>query len=646
MRDQLYKKANGYRQKDKSLEVDFPDLAEPENLNMPLGLQNLRNTCYMNSILQYFYTVTPVRELVESYNPNSTQEQAFPELMTAEQAEVYVGQELLKSLGHLFVELKFAKGKDVKPLQQLANAASLSIAKVAEQTEKDNKASAANANATPPPLPARPGTNQDKKTNVAPIETTVTVAPVPTESGVSTPASIASSQTLIDHPMEDSVQEVTPADVHDDDVEVVERIVDSTPDVVEVDADGKEFTTAPAAAPSPATPASAQMVSKEKIDAILNQKMVQGTDQMDVEEIMGRFLGYIRAAINPKSVKNPSDPDIIFDTFYTKIVEVSKDEEKAVYTRKPSVSRWITAWPAPEGEVSLYEALDTFFDQEALDTSKGGLLRHLAIQEAPPILHICFQRSISQYRKNSNAVEIPAELYLDRYMDAEEDSALFHARKRGWNIKAELEELKKTAARSANPTVPAASPTKPDLIEEGSLGFDDDGADDSDFVVVEDDISDAEVVVVEEMEDEEMEDLSVGGAGTLSEANSRPLANPEELKTELAGLFSGLTTHKYRLHAVICHAGQMGSGHYWVWIFDFGAGVWRKYNDTTVTERSVADVAAVLEELSSKGEPYYVAYVRDQDKDDFVQVPPRVLDGSAPPAPVVVYDWELPSIEG
>lgn len=32
--------------------------------NMPVGLGNLRNTCYLNSILQYFYTVHAVSDLV------------------------------------------------------------------------------------------------------------------------------------------------------------------------------------------------------------------------------------------------------------------------------------------------------------------------------------------------------------------------------------------------------------------------------------------------------------------------------------------------------------------------------------------------------------------------------------------------------
>jgi len=36
---------------------------EPVDLDLPVGLANLRNTCYLNSILQYFYSVNAVRNL-------------------------------------------------------------------------------------------------------------------------------------------------------------------------------------------------------------------------------------------------------------------------------------------------------------------------------------------------------------------------------------------------------------------------------------------------------------------------------------------------------------------------------------------------------------------------------------------------------
>jgi len=55
--------------------------------DLPVGLGNLRNTCYLNSILQYFYSVNAVRDVVF----NSEQSQLVP----TEQGV----QDLLKSTG-------------------------------------------------------------------------------------------------------------------------------------------------------------------------------------------------------------------------------------------------------------------------------------------------------------------------------------------------------------------------------------------------------------------------------------------------------------------------------------------------------------------------------------------------------------------
>jgi ubiquitin carboxyl-terminal hydrolase 25/28 len=63
------------------------------------------------------------------------------------------------------------------------------------------------------------------------------------------------------------------------------------------------------------------------------------------------------------------------------------------------------------------------------------------------------------------------------------------------------------------------------------------------------------------------------------------------------------------------------SGHYWVWIHDFEENTWRWYNDADVKENK--DTAEVLQTLSTSGEPYYLCYVRDEDKAEYVNTPKR-----------------------
>lgn len=41
--------------------------AEKSTVNQPIGLDNIGNTCYLNSLLQYYYTVKSVREVVMNF---------------------------------------------------------------------------------------------------------------------------------------------------------------------------------------------------------------------------------------------------------------------------------------------------------------------------------------------------------------------------------------------------------------------------------------------------------------------------------------------------------------------------------------------------------------------------------------------------
>ncbi len=40
----------------------------PVNFSLPVGLDNIGNTCYLNSLLQYLFTVRPIRDVVFHYD--------------------------------------------------------------------------------------------------------------------------------------------------------------------------------------------------------------------------------------------------------------------------------------------------------------------------------------------------------------------------------------------------------------------------------------------------------------------------------------------------------------------------------------------------------------------------------------------------
>jgi ubiquitin carboxyl-terminal hydrolase 25/28 len=96
------------------------------------------------------------------------------------------------------------------------------------------------------------------------------------------------------------------------------------------------------------------------------------------------------------------------------------------------------------------------------------------------------------------------------------------------------------------------------------------------------------------------------------------IAIDQELKdtrTMISTQFSEYQKLPYRLYAVFVHHGSVSFGHYYIYIYDFRKGIWRKYNDEYVTE--VYNVNEIFENDSTNNPPtpYFLVYVNDTIKD-------------------------------
>ena len=72
----------------------------------------------------------------------------------------------------------------------------------------------------------------------------------------------------------------------------------------------------------------------------------------------------------------------------------------------------------------------------------------------------------------------------------------------------------------------------------------------------------------------------------------------------------------YNLHAVLVHEGQTTGGHYWAFIFDRPSGSWRKYNDVNVTEVSEETVWNESFGGSGYASAYCLIYINEKCSDD------------------------------
>lgn len=324
--------------------------------------------------------------------------------------------------------------------------------------------------------------------------------------------------------------------------------------------------------------------------------------QQDVTEVIGNVVWRMQCAIKANSIEDSTEEQIdnIRDTFFG---------ANAVYTQKSrALERKVEPWanlivfPPQTGSRDIYEALDVVFDEQIVDIANTVTPQFASITKLPPILQIQIQRTafdpVRQLPwKNRNPVIFEPSIYLDRYMDSD-DQTLVRRRQEAWKWKAQLRGLEaRQAALKATPI----NASLPDALAAAKSFVDD---------LQENKIEDVDIdpALPEALEDrlhevaDELEDIG------------KQIA---ELKQKLADQFVGMEKYKYDLQTVFIHRGESGGGHYWIYIYDFKSDTWREYNDEYVTE--VKDRARIFDHASqSGGTPYYLAYVRSTDKDNLV----------------------------
>lgn len=529
-----------------------------------------------------------------------------------------------RELSLLYDALHLARDAFLMPRQRLANAALLRPDKIRPKAGEAAAPSAEPVNKAAPPLPPR---------GVEVAEPTVTVDAVTDSSDT---ASMLSSQTLVEKPDEEPSYVVVAHDTSDQNG-VVAMDVDTSD--AKVDASAQK-----------AEPMSSKL-TVEELAAELNKSDVSGSDQMDVDEVMGNAIDHLRAAFQIMSTK-PTAEDPVEAAFFSTFVDKRKNVGDGEWTSSSRRDRWVTAYPAKFGDRSLHEALSASFDLEQVSP---GLVSYTTIKKAAPNFHICIQRA-DGVSKNMNAIQIPEKLYLDRYMDVPDDSEVARDRRISWNIQARLAEMEsanssgtaenginlqnKEAAGKTEAVLPITDDELDGFVLVGDADWPNLPTDDvAEWSVINDsalrDLMDAQPNITLESPariDEAAEaGATAGNRATLAQGHrsrefweafrEREAEEKRSLELQRAGLFSDAKTEAYFLHAVICHlGGSAAAGHYWVWIFDFEREKWYKYNDTRVSEHSSEDV---FSELNNRGEPYYLAYVRASEVHSLVSIPRR-----------------------
>ncbi|PGH26549.1 hypothetical protein AJ80_01678 [Polytolypa hystricis UAMH7299] len=584
----------------------------PVRFDWPVGLRNIGNTCYLNSLLQFYFTIAPFRRMVlnfEDFKMPLDEESVKKKQVGSRKvslAEIERSQKFVCELRKLFTDMIESPNSAVTPEQELARLTLISSSNEAAIRRKSIISSTRPGLGEIHGMPilgplGPPTTTENDGTRTAPATATVTEEETSSKDWASD-TTLAGLTRTNNSPLTvpDNKENIKlPLDDDDDDNVEMEEVNDSQ-------SPPKAFgPIGPPNRPPPVPPRPAPQIDRQQL---IKEEVELGAQQ-DVTEVINNVLFQTQCAIKPDRIDGDGEQvDLIKNLFYGR----NKSHIKSQKGDRSKEELWADIKvDVATGPRDIYSALDGAFDEQWVEVEGSEARQFSTITNIPPVLQVQVQRvQFDQVKKTSfkstHHLELKETIYLDRYMDASEESEVTKRREESWRWKSELRGLR---ARKAELINNENWTSLSDVFKDARTSLED-------LVTMKDDPETAEEAL--EIDDSIIETLA-NLEHAAKEEIERIEAREKHLTTLIETQFSDSRLLPYRLYAVFIHHGSVEFGHYYIYIFDFEKNIWRKYNDSEVTE--VHNTAEIFGNtgMINPPTPYFVVYVSDKHKDRAVE---------------------------
>ncbi|GAA5861374.1 hypothetical protein JCM3774_000228 [Rhodotorula dairenensis] len=633
---------------------------------IPVGLTNIANTCYLNSLLQYFFTIREMRETIlafaeKPYSDGDEQAQIRVGGRLVSPAEIKRSKRFVILLKTLFEQLIHAPVSAVTPETELAY-----LALVPSREEVEAAAAAATS---APPLTGEPETIKPDSSS------TSGASPAASSDTVKSPSSVLGKRKNGDDEEEfmqvdllsstpnkserllgerdlnrvtDPPSTVVPTTgaesgelaVEESDYPRIKRGRSTDGDKAEASSMKLDQVASPAPPPPlPPRPTTTAAPDKEKeLERQVSTYMAFGR-QNDVTECMDNVMFQVEAALlaNSRNGHAEETANLLRKTFFgTMRQQIAFDEpadvDDPLRSQDEPFSSLLLDVPAMSATTTpglardIYDALDTLFEPSQVELESRSARRHIRlIAPPPPVLQVQLQRvqydreRQSVYKSNAH-LAFEDELDVGRYLESQDHAEVQakHAR-----TDAAREELKRVRARLAeltqNNTSTAATLVRSTLTHSRHLASllsatkasTSPNTEEDDLMTFSDEEPAQGSASLKKLLNEELFEATELEVKALEDEIELLTQRAVELKREMRRLWDegGLERKsRYKLTAVFIHRGTALSGHYYIYQRDPREEKrWLKYNDSVVTE---VDADEIFRETTGDTNAYFLSYVR------------------------------------
>ena len=670
--------------------------AQERSSQEPVGLDNIGNTCYLNSLLQYFFTMRELREIVLNFDhykmivsdANISKKTVGQRKVTKK--EVETAQKFVVSLAGLFRGMIETPEYAIRPEKELARLTleTDGARKRRRSTLIGTKPSLGEASSQPINEPVLPkGQSNTDYTDMAVASPIETVAPKvsfstegsreiqdedtvvvtkqePNAHDNSSEATLVSRPGSIDTPVDemptfenqqavlDDKENLSPTKENllsiDTDLGDVEPLAPASPSKMNAQAgllekkSTEESETAPIQyAPPPGAPPITYAPPPGKPPPVPPRKPVEPITnileeyarQQDVTEVNAHCLFQFSNAIRALGADGTGEQiDEIHSTFFGQNQSHAVPETEKL----PPVLFSGAIARVAEKPADVYAALDTDYD---LSDQGNGTQAYVSMTRPPPVLSIhldrvSWDRETMRPGKLNDHVNVPETIFLDRYMESAPDSDLMQRRTQTWRFKSQLAELLKRRKIMQTPSITA--PDLPTLFEQAADILE--HLENAFPGSTDDDVETSDPAVASLGIPESLTEFFANRASNVRKDIEDLNGRIVDLQQQIKEAFADMRNHPYRLHAAFFHRGGPTGGHYWVYIYDHVNEIWRKYNDDYVTK--VTNLNEIFGEPQQSGNtynvpanPYFLVYIQQDKINQVVETVKRDIVYAEPDGP-------------